>query len=104
MKYNQDIDGYKTYRHEQNPEEKKFHDNFKSHVKWSSDIMDQIAMPQLAVGVEKREPPLTKREKRIMLSTIQWLGSPVGQTFLRDNGYSKDEKEEIICSTKRWAE
>jgi hypothetical protein len=104
MEYNQDIDGYKTYRHESNPEEKKFHDNFKSHIKWNPDTMDNIALPLMTVGVDKKEPPLTEREKRIMLSTIQWLGSSVGQTFLRDSGYTEDDEEETICSTKLWAE
>jgi hypothetical protein len=35
---------------------------------------------------------LTDREKQIVLSTIQWLGSPVGQGFLNDCGFDKEKK------------
>lgn len=40
---------------------------------------------QIVFGTEENGEPkeyLTDREERILLSTIQWLGTPVGQSFL----------------------
>jgi len=83
-KYNQ-IKGNKTYRHEQNPDEKQLHDNFLEHIGCNYDTMDQIAFSPQSNG------RLNDREKALMVTTIQWLGSPVGQCFLCDNGYIKQK-------------
>jgi hypothetical protein len=34
---------------------------------------------------------LTDREEQIVFSTLQWLGSPAGQSFLEQVGYIKKE-------------
>ena len=61
--------GNKTYRHTNNPLEKKLHDSFiKEHLKPNRYLTDD--------------------EKRVAISTIQWLGSPVGQSFLMENGFN----------------
>ena len=81
--------GYKTYRHKDNPKEKEFHDKF---IDDNKDQLfsgfDYIAFGQSDVGM-KANDTLTERETRIMISTIQWLGSPVGQSFLRDCGFEQ---------------
>jgi len=79
------LKGNKTYRHRQNPQEKEFHDKFIKFCSYSSGTFEQVSMPTDDEGRIKEY--LTKREKEIMISTIQWLGSPVGQSFLNDCGF-----------------
>tara|TARA_R110002124_G_scaffold280156_1_gene453284 strand:- start:208 stop:447 length:240 start_codon:yes stop_codon:yes gene_type:complete len=75
--------GNKTYRHTNNPLEKKLHDSFiKEHL-------NDIEM--ICVDSDDGMKPnryLTDDEKRVAISTIQWLGSPVGQSFLMENGFN----------------
>lgn len=83
------IDGFKTYRHESNPKEKELHDKFlKEYINGDSvrnvDILIfPTSNPSQTIAIDT----LSDREKQIMLSTIQWLGSHVGQSFLRDCGF-----------------
>jgi len=86
--------GFKTYRHEQNPKEKELHDKFIEQCSHNHDDMDFIVF-----GMDNNKPNypadrLTDREKQIAISTIQWLGSPVGQSFLKDCGFELKEKKE----------
>jgi hypothetical protein len=88
------IKGFKDYRHETNPKEKEFHDKFlKSHDRERYNDMDFIVF-----GHSKSDTGtlpddyLTDREKQIVLSTIQWLGSPVGQGFLLDCGFEETKR------------
>lgn len=81
------LKGFKTYRHNSNPKEKEFHDKFIEHNSHNHDDMDWLVF---GVGDNNRNIPanrLTEHEKQIVISTIQWLGSPVGQGFLRDCGF-----------------
>jgi len=78
--------GNKTYRHKQNPEEKWFHDSFVS--QHGDRDMAAIVFEPNDRGTAPSEY-LTPREESIVISTIQWLGSPVGQNFLREMGYEK---------------
>jgi len=39
-------------------------------------------------------PGPSDRDKMVAATVIQWLGSPVGQGFLRDCGYTKTEGED----------
>ena len=74
--------GNKTYRHSRNELEKKIHDSFiKSHI---NDI-DMICI-ESDDGITPNRY-LTDNEKSIVISSIQWLGSPVGQMFLEENGF-----------------
>ena len=68
----------KKYRHASNPKEKEFHDEFIKQL--CIDDYSYIAFPTTdgATLVEH----VTEREKQIMIKTKQWLGSPVGRTFL----------------------
>jgi len=77
----------KTYRHADNPEEKRFHDAALDMVTrhWSA-----VTIPLNDRGTEPSRY-LTEDEEQLVINTLQWLGSPVGQSWLRDMGYeSKD--------------
>ncbi len=82
------LQGNKTYRHHDNPKEKELHDKFIERYSGSVD------MERIALLTDERSDPfnnLTQAEKQIMVSTIQWLGSPVGQSFLNDCGFELKE-------------
>lgn len=83
--------GNKTYRHEQNPEEKLFHDSFIA--QHGDRDMAAIVFEPNESGTAPSEY-LTPREETIVVSTIQWLGSPVGQNFLRTMGYEKKHTDD----------
>ena len=84
--------GNKTYRHDSNPLEKQLHDSFVK--KNNVEDMSMISLP--SKNGMKPDRYLTDDECAIVISTIQWLGSPVGQYFLKENGFelkkSEDEK------------
>lgn len=82
------MEGYKTYRHKKNQKEKEIHDKF---VKQHGDRdMSMIVFPPKENGLAPSEL-LTEREERIVISTIQWLGSPIGQQFLNDCGFTDQD-------------
>lgn len=89
------LKGFKTYRHEGNPKEKEIHDKFvREHIDCESHTcpVDLIVFPPCSNNGMMPSDYLTDREKRIVITTVQWLGSPVGQTFLRDCGFTLNEK------------
>ena len=75
-----EVKAHRTYRHGDNPMEKSFHDTF---LKEFKNKFHQVALP-----VERNYS--TQEEDKIILSAIQWLGSPVGQSFLNKNGFYFD--------------
>jgi hypothetical protein len=80
------MEGNKVYRHEQNPEEKRFHDEF---IRQHGDRdMSAIVLEPNKTGTAASRY-LTPEEEGIVISGMQWLGSPLGQCFLRDMGYEK---------------
>jgi len=81
------MEGYKTYRHESNPKEKELHDKFIQNNKYID--IERIVFPQSETFVS--EHILSEREMKIVISTIQWLGSPVGEGFLRSCGFKLKE-------------
>ncbi len=90
------LTGFKTYRHESNPKEKELHDAFiKDFVEdprgdnYKNDAIHRISMPQ---DGNRLTDYLSDREKQIVISTIQWLGSPVGQGFLDKCGFTLNSK------------
>jgi len=84
------MEGYKKYRHKSNPVEKELHDKFIE--KHGDKDMSMIVFPPKENGIQPSEF-LTEREEKIVISTIQWLGSPVGQGFLEECGFElKKEK------------
>lgn len=83
------LEGYNTYRHATNPIEKQLHDSFVEHH--NDEYMDLIVFGQADSSTIPKDY-LTEREQRIVVSTIQWLGSPVGKNFLRQNGFTQELK------------
>ena len=82
-----ELQGNKVYRHEQNPEEKRFHDEcIKQHC--HDDMMSAIVFEPNERGTTPSEY-LDEKGTRILITAMQWLGSPVGQSFLREMGYEK---------------
>lgn len=83
-----ELKGFKTYRHTKNPIEQKLHDEFKAELERKGTCpVDLIVYPSLENNDMVPQEYLTDKEKCIMLSTVQWLGSPVGQTLLRECGF-----------------
>lgn len=95
------LEGFKTYRHAENPREKELHDEF---IKENSERdMDYIVFGHLnSPSGAKPDDYLNERERRIVVSTIQWLASPVGTHFLRTVGYCEEieflPREELFSS------
>lgn len=82
------LQSFKSYRFIREPKEKELHDKFnKTVIKDNRNMADKIIFgtkdDYQAIPTEY----LTDREKRIMLGTVQWLGSNVGQSFLRECGF-----------------
>lgn len=46
-------------------------------------------LEDMIYGHDQRRMTLNKHEMRIMATTIQWLGTPVGMSFLRKCGFDK---------------
>jgi len=82
--------GLKTYRHASNPLEKVFHDTFINNYGHS---LESIVKPVTGNGY--RNEFCTKEEEELMITTIQWLGSPVGIGFLRDCGFKQKDKPHV---------
>jgi hypothetical protein len=93
------MEGFKTYRHEQNPEEKRFHDNFIADI-CHDDMQSAIIFEPKDGGLAPSEL-LTPRENKIVISAMQWLGSPVGQSFLREMGYEKQPEVPKVVMTDK---
>lgn len=84
-----DVRGLHTHRFADNPEERRFAEA------WAKRDRRNLAAllhdgPQ--PNVEAEVFPPTEREEQVAATVIQWLGSPVGQGFLRDLGYEKKVK------------
>ncbi len=93
--------GNKVYRHKDNPEEKRFHDEA---VKMGRDDLSAMVLEPKNGGMSPSRY-LTEDEEKIVISAIQWLGSPVGQCFLRDMGYEKQPetpKKEMTDGDRRY--
>jgi hypothetical protein len=83
------IQGLHPYRFRDNPEEKRFAEEW---VKWNrrSEYGSNLAYLLLAGDQSSHIPPEPSvRDFTVAATVIQWLGSPVGQGFLRDLGYEK---------------
>ncbi len=82
--------GFNGHRLQQNPQEEKVLETF---FKQFDDIgchnqMDLIIFgSKNDYGAATPKEYLTERDKKIVYSTIQWLGSPVGMNFLQNAGY-----------------
>ena len=87
------LETFKKYRLESNTVEKRLVDSFvKNHT--SDTDMSLIVFGSDDSNSTRPADFLSDREKQIVLSTIQWLGSPVGQYFLYENGFEKPKPTE----------
>ena len=78
----------KKYRFKENPKEEEFYTKFeKLYLDTSTDILSGIIFGWKNSQQSHPEIYLTYREQRICLNLIQWLGSQVGQGFLRECGF-----------------
>lgn len=78
--------GLHTHRFRDNPEEERFAKAWDDQNRHGSNLA-YLLDPKNGVGCRPPEP--TDREHEVAATVIQWLGSPVGQGFLRDLGYEK---------------
>lgn len=86
------MESFKVYRHRNNPKEKELHDKFlEGHISDKNCSIDLLVFEPANESQTYAKDNLSDREKRIMLGTIQWLGSPVGQNFLRDCGFKLEK-------------
>jgi len=80
------------HRFENNPKEKEFHDKFKEMFESNGAARKALSGITLGRSNDNQNFPtdfLNEKEEGICLSIIQWLGSPVGQNFLRDCGFTE---------------
>lgn len=77
----------KPYRFNSNPSEKQISDSFIKLCAESHEMVDLIVFGQ---SFDNNRPNdfLSDREKDIVVSTIQWLQTPVGLKFLENNGFT----------------
>lgn len=74
-----EISGFNTHRLKRDDDYYKlecaFHDEANKHIGYNSNFLSNI--------VYHRESYLTDHEEKIVMSVIQWLGTPVGQGLLK---------------------
>jgi hypothetical protein len=80
------IKGLHTHRFQENPEEKRFADSWAEQNRHGSNLAHLLDPNPGRLG---RPPEASERDHAVAATVIQWLGSPVGQGFLRDLGYEK---------------
>jgi hypothetical protein len=71
--------GFKPHRFKSNPMEKRFAEKWRLKNIFGVDVMNYI----LSIHDRKYDEP-TQEEIRTANGVIQWLGSPVGLSFIRD--------------------
>ena len=81
----------KGYRFNDNPKEKELHDNFIKMFKNTN--FGNRTLSAIIFGWQNGNQTipnryLTEDEETICLNIIQWLGSPVGQSFLNECGFT----------------
>ncbi len=89
------MESFKKYRHRHNPQEKLMHDKFlEQHI--NEPYLDLLIFPAEdgGGGVFNATDTLSYREQRIVLSVVQWCGSPIGRQFLNQCGYKLEKDGE----------
>jgi hypothetical protein len=80
------LNGFHTHRFRDNPEEQRFAEAW-SKLNAVGRNVDYLL--DASHADQRFTPEAPEREARIAATVIQWLGSPVGQIFLRDLGYER---------------
>jgi hypothetical protein len=87
------IQGLHPYRFRNNPEEKRFAKKWIEENKHSFNCVSTLAYllwsGEQNIRLADGPPEASDRDHTVAATVIQWLGSPVGQVFLRDLGYEK---------------
>lgn len=84
------ITTFKKHRLENNPKEKEILEKFLEDNTPGDSLSAIVFGTTDGIHVARH---LTLDEERIVASTIQWLGSPIGRSFLRDCGFVEVEKK-----------
>lgn len=79
--------GLSTHRFRDNPEELRFAEAWSNRNDHTTSTLAYLLDPNHGTKGRPQEP--TDREHVVAATVIQWLGSPVGQSFLADLGYEK---------------
>lgn len=75
--------GYRSQRIEDNPFERAFHDQWIIENEPYNDILQMLFMEQKEpLGAKKYVEIINKRDRYIVATIIQWLGTNVGRGFL----------------------
>jgi len=82
--------GLAPYRLADNPEEKRFAKKWQKHND-DGNTLAWLLDPERGNSWRPTEP--SDRDVEVAATVMQWLGSPVGQGFLRDLGYERSEKQ-----------
>lgn len=82
--------GLNTHRFEQNPEERRFAEAWD---RFAENNLKYLLDPH--VDGQVHVPECTLEEHTVAATVVQWLGSPVGETFLLELGYVRLEKAEV---------
>lgn len=88
--------GHKTYRWKGNPEERRFAEAW-AELTWKGSDARGIHFVDRLIAEDPNASyisPASAAERRAAATVIQWLGSPVGQSFLRELGYERRDPDE----------
>jgi len=85
------IKTFNEHRRNSNSTEEKIYQTACKWDKENSVIFDQAILGSHSTGRPKNY--LTDHEKSIVFTTLQWLGSPVGQSFLSECGFEQKESK-----------
>ena len=78
--------GLHAHRLHQNPEEERFA------KAWKAQNDPGRQLEYLLLRTDGKPALVTERDEVVAATVMQWLGSPVGQGFLRDLGYERRGK------------
>jgi len=78
--------GLHTARFKNNPEEKRFADAWEQRNQLGNNLAHLLDTRPVQGG---HPPTPSDRDYEVAATVIQWLGSHVGECFLRDLGYEK---------------
>lgn len=78
------VTGFRTHRFADNPEEQRFAEAWET-----SNAQGRTLTYLLCIGDQRFPIPASEHDEMVAATVIQWLGSPVGQGFLRGLGYER---------------
>lgn len=79
--------GLHTHRFKGNPEERRFAEAWEEQNRHCL-TLPYLLDPEHGCGI-RRPPDPSDRDREVAATVVQWLGSPVGRSFLRDLGYER---------------